>query len=96
MGAKNGQTPPHIARYMVDQIPSCMLWGVMWNSKNDRHIMYQNCLPAVFRTRAEAMIWIQEHYGYIKNRKDLRSAPFYWRMPVPVKVKVVELHEKDD
>ena len=45
-------------------------------------------LPALFRTRAEARAWIEEHYGYIRTRPDLLRHPHYWRLPRPVRVTV--------
>ncbi len=43
----------------------------------------------LFRTRAECRAWIDEHYGYIRTRADLRAEPHGWRMPRAVKVRVV-------
>ena len=42
----------------------------------------------VFRTRADVRAWINEHYGYLRSRPDLRAYPHGWLMPVPVKVEV--------
>lgn len=62
-----------------------MRWAVKWHVG----IMWHDCKPLLFRTRKEARIWIDEHYGYIKDRYDLRSAPHHWRLPKPVKVEVI-------
>ena len=50
--------------------------------------MHQDCLPALFRTRREAREYINEKYGYIRTRKDLRAEPHFWRMPRAVRVSV--------
>lgn len=71
------------------------LWAAQWYSKKsdgvDRHIIYENGIPALFITKLEAQEWIKERFGYIATRKDLRKAPHGWRMPIPVKVVVQEL-----
>jgi hypothetical protein len=41
-----------------------------------------------FNTRAECVRYIREEYGYVRDHRDFRRAPHYWRMPVPVRVKV--------
>ena len=41
------------------------------------------------KTRREAREWIKKHYGYISERPDLQIEPHGWKMPVPVKVRVV-------
>lgn len=43
---------------------------------------------AVFRTRAEARKHIEEKFGYMRDRLDLKQAPHGWRMPIPVRIKV--------
>ena len=69
-----------------------MDWGVLWISKggldgDDQHLVRNSdCLPVLFKTRREAKAWIDENYGYIKTRKDLRAYPHGWRLPIPVKV----------
>ena len=66
-------------------------WAVKW----DRAVMWHRCLPLLFRTRREARAWIEEKYGYIKTRKDLRSAPHHWRLPTAVLV-TVTLRQKEE
>ena len=68
-------------------------WGALWYSKNildgiTKHIIYENCLPALFRTKKEAMQFIKQKYGYIATRKDLREEPHGWRMPKPIRIKI--------
>lgn len=70
---------------------SCIRWGAKWIQRGkwaDEHIMFENRLPVIFRTRKEAREWIDRRYGYIRERKDLHSEPHCWRMPVAVRVKV--------
>ncbi len=67
------------------------LWAAQWHSKNKldgevKHICYENCLPALFRTRKECRAWIKETYGYIAGRPDLQDEPHGWRMPQAIKV----------
>ena len=68
-------------------------WGVMWRSDSrsgrSRHLMYKNRIPVMFVTRREAREWIKKNYGYISERPDLQIEPHGWKMPVPVKVRVV-------
>ena len=40
---------------------------------------------ASFKTRSEARKYADKHYGYIKDRKDLREYPHFWRIPKPMK-----------
>ena len=53
---------------------------------------WDGTLPFLFRTRREAREYINEHFGYIRNRPDLQREPHCWKIPKPVKVRV-ELHE---
>ena len=77
------------------------LWGVLWISENKldgvtRHLVLSCCkpvlfttrAPVLFTTRAQARRYIEENYGYIRKRPDLRREPHGWKMPVPVKVTV--------
>ena len=69
-------------------------WGVMWRSYGrmagrSRHLMYKNCDPVMFQTRREAREWIKKNYGYVAESPDLQREPHGWKMPVPVKVRVV-------
>jgi hypothetical protein len=75
-------------------LESALRWGVRWRQVGPRpieHLMYEDRLPVIFRTRAEARSWIDRKYGYIRERKDLKSAPHFWRMPSPIRVKVTEV-----
>ena len=68
-------------------------WGVMWRSDSlfgrSRHLMYENRIAVMFVTRREAREWIKKNYGYISSSPDLQIEPHGWKMPVPVKVRVV-------
>jgi len=44
--------------------------------------------PLIFRTRRECRQWINERYGYIKFRGDLRKEPHGWRLPEAVKIQI--------
>jgi hypothetical protein len=41
-----------------------------------------------FKTRAAALAFINDRYGYIRDRADLRREPHGWRMPIPVRVRI--------
>jgi len=69
------------------------LWGVLWISENKldgvtRHLVRSCCKPVLFTTRRAARYYIEQSYGYIRKRPDLRAEPHGWKMPVPVKVTV--------
>lgn len=66
-------------------------WAVKWRSTGDTHLVHRNCMPVLFRTRDEARQWIETEFHWIKGRKDLREAPFSWKMPIPVRIKIVEV-----
>jgi len=68
-------------------------WGVMWSHKNRKdgackHIICENGIPPLFRTRKEAREFIAKTYGYIKDSPTLRKEPHGWRMPVPIRVEI--------
>lgn len=68
-----------------------MRWGGVWHDTKDprgSHILFEDFVPALFTTRREARAYIEKKYGYIRNRPDLRAAPFKWRMPVAVKLSI--------
>jgi hypothetical protein len=76
------------------------MWMVEWRSCNrldgvNNHLVYRH--PhitgkewSIFETKKACKKFIDEHYGYIRTRKDLRSEPHGWRMPHPVKVKITK------
>lgn len=75
---------------------SAIRWAALWHSKSrlsgvTEHLIFENFMPKLFRTRAEARAFIEERYGYIKDRKDLRGQPHGWRLPSPIKVIIKEL-----
>jgi len=70
-------------------------WAARWRERCgsrtfEMHLLpgFGNGLPVLFRTRRECREWIDKHYGYIRDREDLRRPPNNWRMPQPVKVTV--------
>lgn len=70
------------------------LWALVWRGENKidgkrNHIINKNCVPLLFLTRQQAREYNEEHYGYIRQRPDLREEPHGWKMPLPIKVKVV-------
>ena len=73
----------------------CKCWAVLWRSNNDldglvEHLVHRGRYPVTFRTRREARAWIVVNYDWLKRKPELRNEPHGWRMPSPIKVKVVE------
>ncbi len=67
------------------------IWAAKWQQHGSReHLLHENLLPKIFKTKRECQVWIKEHYGYIAKSPDLRTAPHNWRMPKPVRVWVFE------
>jgi hypothetical protein len=66
----------------------CERWAALWRSIHGEHFLFENYQPALFRTRRAAQAYIEERYGYIRARPDLRSNPHGWRMPKAVRVTV--------
>jgi hypothetical protein len=74
-----------------------LAWAVEWHSVNvldgnRRHLIW-NPEPGpgafrLFRTRRECRAYIEERYGDIRWREDLRTEPHGWRMPQAVRVTV--------
>lgn len=46
----------------------------------------------MFSTRKACRKWIEDRYGYIRERDDLKKMPHGWRLPKAVKV-FVQVHE---
>lgn len=72
-------------------VNECDAWAAKWHAPNDEsdgHFLGDGFGVAIFATRAQCRAWIEERYGYIKRRADLRAAPFFWRMPRAVRVRV--------
>jgi len=54
----------------------------------EKHFIFEDGQIKLFSTRKEARKYNIQEYGYIKDRKDLRIYPHFWRMPNVVKVKI--------
>ena len=78
----------------------CKRWAVKWHG----HFHFDGAFssewfaldsfvfgsrPLLFTTRAKARTYIDEKWGYIRTRTDLRQPPHNWRMPVAVRVQVI-------
>lgn len=74
------------------------MWAAEWYSytvmEESKHLIHENGLPVLFRTKRESAAYIKERYGYIATRKDLRAEPHGWRMPKPIKVVIVALEKR--
>lgn len=81
-------------------------WAAEWRSNNRldgerRHLIHDShhhgChgqhFPLMFHTRAEARAFIEEKFGYIRERPDLQAEPHGWMMPRPVLVTVNVVRE---
>lgn len=69
------------------------LYGLKWVNRGpyaSAHLLFNNGLPLLFKTRDDARAYAAREYGYIKKRPDLRAFPHGWRMPRPVRVTVQE------
>lgn len=79
------------------KVKSATCWALKWYSKNrvdgeQEHIIYEGRLPALFRTRREALDFRENRcYGYFRTRKDLLNEPHGWRVPTCIRVKVIEV-----
>lgn len=77
-----------------------MPWAIQMRSENKldgyREYFHQRGWPAgypgtgplLFRTRKEARYFIEQYYGYERDRRDLKEEPHGWKMPRAVHVKV--------
>lgn len=68
-------------------------WGVLWRYENKldgkrSHLLHENGLPVVFRTRRRAIDHIKDKFGYLHMRPDLKAEPHGWKMPVPIKITI--------
>jgi len=74
-----------------------LAWAVEWHSVNRldgdrRHLQWSpESGPGdfrLFRTRRACRAYIEERYGYARDREDLRAEPHGWRIPRAVRVTV--------
>ena len=74
-------------------------WAVEWYSVNrlDGETRRLQWCPEsgpgdyrLFRTRRACRAYIEERYGYIRNRPDLRAEPHGWHLPSAVRVTVTK------
>ena len=72
-----------------------MRWGITL-MHNQKEIVWMGLHPVLFFTRAEARIYIREHFGWFKTRKDLKAPPHNWRMPKPVKVSITIMETENE
>ena len=63
-------------------------WGVLWRQRNKLEGHLEQLLWGTFATRQQAQRWIEDHYGYIRTRPELRREPYGWRMPKAVRVTI--------
>lgn len=70
-------------------------WAILWRSNNrlegkNSHLIcrWDTGVPT-YSTRKEARSVIEQDWGYIRNRPDLRAEPHGWKMPIAVKVRQV-------
>lgn len=65
-------------------------WGLLWTFRDAVHLDAVLGRVSLFRTREEARSFATHQYGYIRERKDLRSAPHHWQVPRAVRVTVAQ------
>jgi hypothetical protein len=79
-------------------------WAVKWSSgpdnidrKLNEHFCFNQpedmryeyrTVPAFFRTRNAARDWRDRHFGYLRDRSDLKKYPHNWRLPRVVRVDI--------
>jgi hypothetical protein len=69
----------------------CERWAVKWNGAFHFDGAFSSefgSRPLLFNTRAKARKYIENKWGYIRTREDLRRPPHSWRMPIAVRVEV--------
>lgn len=73
------------------KVESAIRWAAKWCDSESQYICHENLMPVLFLTRAAARKWINEKFGYIRERPELRAKPFCWKVPIAVKVIVKEI-----
>lgn len=68
-------------------------WGIVWRSHNKldgprAHIHHNDAVTLTFNRKRLAELYIQQQWGYIASRPDLRAEPHGWFMPKAVRVRV--------
>ena len=71
------------------------LWSPKWRSANaldgEREYLISCAgLPLLFKSKAATQAYIKQKYGYIARRRDLKKEPHGWKMPVAVRVAIIE------
>lgn len=72
------------------------LWAAKWSQTNrldgrrEHLCLWHLRKMQIFQTRQECRDFIEQEYGYIRKRPDLKREPHCWRVPKAVKVRVVE------
>lgn len=66
-------------------------WAIRWDYRDGRGPFLVGstihpCRTRLFETRREAREHIDQEFGYIRHRADLRGPPHNWRMPQVVRV----------
>lgn len=77
----------------MKSIKSIVRWAALWRSENrldgkTEYIICEHFSPVLFKTRKQALEFIDDRYGYIRERKDIREEPHGWKTPRAVKVKI--------
>lgn len=72
--------------------PELLAWAVEWDHDWGASLQWHPepgpGFYRLFRTRRACRAYIEERYGYIRRRPDLKAEPFKWRMPRAVRVEV--------
>ena len=67
-----------------------LAWAVLWRSGGEKYLLCDDSpLPLMFPNRRAAREAVWKRYSYIAHRSDLRAAPFFWRMPQVVRIRVM-------
>lgn len=68
------------------------MWALRMENKRPGikpYLVHEHGYPVVFRTRQQARDYANKRFAKYKRGSYLRDWPHLWRMPRPVKVKVV-------
>lgn len=77
----------------LPRVPASQTWGCLWRTRTQmegerRHLIAAAGIPLLFSTKKAASAYIDENYGHMCRRPDLRAEPHGWLLPQPVRVTV--------
>lgn len=73
--------------------PDAVWWGIEWRNdsaftgRRRQYLVWEHDVR-LYRTRQACREFIEERFGYIRKRPDLKAKPHGWRIPRAVRVEV--------